>query len=44
MIVHADVVGSTALIQKNKSLAHARIRDAFGGTVPIDEQGAIGQP
>ena len=29
VILHADVVGSTALVQKNETLAHERIRDAF---------------
>lgn len=29
VILHADVVGSTALVQKSESLAHARIREAF---------------
>ncbi|MFQ5938050.1 MAG: tetratricopeptide repeat protein, partial [Acidiferrobacterales bacterium] len=29
VILHADVVGSTALVQRNESLAHARIQDAF---------------
>lgn len=29
VILHADVVGSTTLVQKNESLAHARIRDTF---------------
>ena len=29
VIVHADVVGSTALVQTHESLAHERIRDAF---------------
>lgn len=29
VIVHADVVGSTALIQKDEALAHARIRSTF---------------
>ena len=29
VILHADVVGSTALVQKNESLAHARIQNAF---------------
>ena len=29
VMLHADVVGSTMLVQKNESLAHARIRDAF---------------
>jgi adenylate cyclase len=29
VILHADVVGSTALVQRDESLAHERIRDAF---------------
>ena len=29
VIVHADVVGSTILVQKNESLAHTRIQDTF---------------
>lgn len=29
VILHADVVGSTDLVQRNESLAHERIRDAF---------------
>ena len=29
VILHADVVGSTALVQLNETLAHERIRDAF---------------
>ena len=29
VILHADVVGSTALVQKNETLAHERVRDAF---------------
>ena len=29
VILHADVVGSTSLVQKSESLAHARIQDAF---------------
>jgi adenylate cyclase len=29
VIVHADVVGSTNLVQLNETLAHERIRDAF---------------
>ncbi len=28
VILHADVVDSTLLVQKNESLAHARIQDA----------------
>ena len=28
-ILHADVVGSTTLVQKDESLAHERIRTAF---------------
>lgn len=29
VILHADVVGSTSLVQKNEPLAHERIRDTF---------------
>lgn len=29
VILHADIVGSTALVQKNEELAHERIQDAF---------------
>ena len=29
VLVHADIVGSTALVQRNETIAHARIRDAF---------------
>ena len=29
VILHADVVGSTALVQSNETLAHERIQDAF---------------
>ncbi len=29
VILHADVVGSTALVQRDESLAHERIQDAF---------------
>lgn len=29
VILHADVVGSTALVQRDETLAHARIQDAF---------------
>ena len=29
VILHADVVGSTTLVQQNESLAHARIQDVF---------------
>ena len=29
VLIHADVVGSTALVQANESLAHERIRDIF---------------
>lgn len=29
IILHADVVGSTSLVQRNETLAHDRIRDAF---------------
>ncbi len=29
VILHADVVGSTSLVQKSETLAHERIRDTF---------------
>ena len=29
VILHADVVGSTALVQQNETLAHERIQAAF---------------
>ncbi len=29
VILHADVAGSTALVQQDKELAHERIRDSF---------------
>ena len=29
MILHADIVGSTALVQRDEQLAHQRIQDAF---------------
>ncbi len=29
VILHADVVGSTMLVQRDESLAHERIRDVF---------------
>lgn len=29
VILHADIVGSTALVQLNETIAHERIRDAF---------------
>ena len=29
VILHADIVGSTKLVQKNETLAHERIQDAF---------------
>ena len=29
VILHADVVGSTSLVQKDEAIAHQRIRDAF---------------
>ena len=29
VIVHADIVGSTALVQRNETIAHTRITDAF---------------
>jgi class 3 adenylate cyclase len=32
VILHADVVGSTALVQLNETLAHQRIQDTFRRT------------
>ena len=29
VILHADVVGSTALVQQDETLAHHRMRDCF---------------
>ena len=29
VLLHADVVGSTALVQRDETLAHQRIQDAF---------------
>ena len=29
VLVHADVIGSTALVQKNETLAHERVQDTF---------------
>ena len=29
VLLHADVVGSTALVQRNETLAHEQIRDTF---------------
>jgi len=29
VILHADVIGSTSLVQRNETLSHERIRDAF---------------
>jgi class 3 adenylate cyclase len=29
VILHADVIGSTKLVQQNETLAHERIQDAF---------------
>ena len=30
VILHADIAGSTALVQRDEQLAHERIQDAFG--------------
>ena len=30
VILHADVAGSTLLVQKNEAIAHERIQTAFG--------------
>ena len=29
VILHADVVGSTELVQRNEAIAHERIKDVF---------------
>jgi len=29
VLLHADIVGSTALVQENETLAHERMQDAF---------------
>lgn len=29
VIIHADVVGSTALVQQNETIAHERMQSAF---------------
>jgi class 3 adenylate cyclase len=29
VILHADIVGSTALVMKDEQISHERIRDAF---------------
>ena len=40
VILHADVVGSTALVQANETIAHERIRDTFQRfSQAIDAQG-----
>ncbi|NCF68760.1 MAG: tetratricopeptide repeat protein [Chloroflexi bacterium] len=43
VILHADVAGSTALVQQDKQLAHERIRDAFQrfGTTIEKYQGKV---
>ena len=42
VILHADIVGSTELVQKNESLAHDRIVDAFKRlSAVIDEHDGI---
>jgi adenylate cyclase len=42
VILHADVVGSTSLVQKNESLAHERIQDTFKNfSEVIDAYGGI---
>ena len=37
VILHADVVGSTSLVQKNETLAHQRIRNSFKSLSEIIE-------
>jgi class 3 adenylate cyclase len=29
VLLHADIIGSTLLVQKNETLAHERIQDTF---------------
>ncbi len=42
VILHADVVGSTALVQKDERLAHQRIKAAFSNfSKTIDSYGGI---
>ena len=42
VILHADVVGSTRLVQRNETLAHERIQDAFHRfSVTIKHYGGI---
>ena len=43
MVLHADVIGPTAGVQTNTSLAHAPIQDAACSTVPIDGRRVIRQ-
>ena len=38
MILHADIVDSTGIVQKNESLAHLRIRETFGQLASSIEQ------
>ena len=42
VILHADVVGSTALVQRNESVAHERMQDVFRRfSVTIESYGGI---
>ena len=42
VLLHADVVGSTSLVQKNETLAHRRIHDTFRRfSETIDSHGGI---
>ena len=42
VILHADVVGSTALVQRNESVAHERIQDVFRRfSVTVESYGGI---
>ena len=41
VILHADVVSSTALVQKDEALAHGRIRSTFENFQTIDSYGGI---
>ena len=44
VILHADVVGSTSLVQKDEALAHQRIQDVFSNfSKTIDSYGGVTQ-
>ena len=42
VLLHADVVGSTALVRKNETVAHERMRDTFRRfSAVIEQRGGI---